>query len=62
MFDFMKDRVAVLFILIAFFVGALLGSAITYLTIVDAGPPLSCIERGGVVVIESSSKVKCLIP
>lgn len=61
MFDFMKDRFAVLAILIALFLGAILGSTITYLTIGDAGPPLSCIERGGVVVIESSSAVKCVV-
>ena len=62
MFDFMKDRVAVPFILLAFFFGALLGSAITALTMVDSGPPLSCIQRGGVIVIESSSAVKCVTP
>lgn len=62
MFDFMKDRAAVLFILLALLFGALLGSAITALTMVDSGPPISCIKRGGVIVIESSSEVKCQMP
>ena len=56
--EFLRDRVAVVLIVLALFVGGAIGSAVTWL-VVDNGPPFSCFERGGVIIIEGYGRVRC---